>query len=381
MVRRHKLTSVQTVGKPAAPVARAATRTAEATPRPPAGAGGQPLSVIHVDLHPPPNVPPGQGGAARVGPGPAALRYEQFRTSQPEPARQYFAGAYAPGWRLTGLARGSVVTHRRCEAGGLTIDDVLIQGRASCQVPAADSVVVIQPRAGSLTVKGWAFPTLDCPVLVAHGTSCVLQVSGARFDVVTIGADVLHKVAADLRAPMSQQIRFLNTRPRSRAGIRAWHRALDYATASLAATDTAQQPLIVATLAPLLAGALLECYPSNVADQDLVNNPALPDVLKDAVSFIHCNAGGDIGVNDVAAAVHLTPRAVQYLFRRQLDTTPTEYMRRVRLHRAHQELVAGSQSTTTVTEIAQRWGFAHTGRFAVLYRQTYGQSPHTTLRQ
>ena len=88
-----------------------------------------------------------------------------------------------------------------------------------------------------------------------------------------------------------------------------------------------------------------------------------------------------IGINDVAAAVHLTPRAVQYLFRRQLDTTPTEYIRRIRLGRAHQELLAATTSTSTVTEIAQRWGFAHTGRFAVLYRRSYGQSPHTTLRQ
>jgi transcriptional regulator GlxA family with amidase domain len=70
---------------------------------------------------------------------------------------------------------------------------------------------------------------------------------------------------------------------------------------------------------------------------------------------------------------------VQYLFRQRLDTTPTEYLRRVRLHRAHQELIAGDRSSATVTGIAQRWGFAHTGRFAVLYREVYGQSPHTTL--
>ena len=88
-----------------------------------------------------------------------------------------------------------------------------------------------------------------------------------------------------------------------------------------------------------------------------------------------------MAVADVAAAVHLTPRAVQYLFRQRLDTTPTEYLRRVRLHRAHQDLINCDRSATTVTEVAQRWGFAHTGRFAVLYRQAYGQSPHTTLRQ
>lgn len=33
-----------------------------------------------------------------------------------------------------------------------------------------------------------------------------------------------------------------------------------------------------------------------------------------------------------------------------------------------------------VWAIAARWGFMHTGLFAVFYRQTYGHSPHTTLR-
>ena len=40
-----------------------------------------------------------------------------------------------------------------------------------------------------------------------------------------------------------------------------------------------------------------------------------------------------------------------------------------------------SRPAEAARAFAQRWGFAHTGRFAVLYRQTYGQSPHTTLRQ
>ncbi|WP_156748004.1 helix-turn-helix transcriptional regulator, partial [Mycobacterium sp. E3198] len=92
-------------------------------------------------------------------------------------------------------------------------------------------------------------------------------------------------------------------------------------------------------------------------------------------------ADTDIGIGDIAGATYVTPRAIQLMFRRQLDTTPTEYVRRVRLHRAHDELIAAEPSSSTVTEIAQRWGFAHTGRFAVLYRQTYGQSPHATLKR
>ncbi|ORW26385.1 AraC family transcriptional regulator [Mycobacterium palustre] len=292
----------------------------------------------------------------------------------------FFGGAYTPGWRVRGPANRSAVTHRRCAAGPVTIDEVLIQGRLSVEIPPADTVVVIQPRAGTLAVPGTPFPQVDCPVLVAHGMSCALQVNDGRFDVVTLRAEALANAAAESHPPLSQQIRFLSPRPRSRGAVLAWRRALDYATATLAAPDTARQPLVVATVAPVLAGALLECYPSNLTELDPASDSALSETLKDAAAFIHRHAASDIGINDVAGAVHLTPRAVQYLFRRQLDTTPTEYLRRVRLHCAHRELTAGAPSATTVTEIARRWGFAHTGRFAVLYRQHYGQSPHTTLK-
>ncbi len=331
--------------------------------------------AIHVDLRP--TLPPDPGSVQ----GGAAVRYEQFRIVEPEATRRFYAGAYTPGWRVSGVTSRAAVVHRRCATASVAVDEVSIQGQMTFEIPPSDTVVVIQPRAGSLTVTGGPFPNVDCPILVAHGMSCALRVSGARFDVVSIGADALHLVAADRHAPLSRQIRFLNWRPRSRGAVRAWHRALDYATATLAAPDTAQQPLIAAALAPLLAGALLECYPSNATELDLAGDPTLPEALKEAVAFIQRRAAGEVSINDIAAAVHLTPRAVQYLFRRQLDTTPTEYVRRVRLQRAHDDLVAADPANSTVTKIAQRWGFAHTGRFAVLYRQTYGHSPHATLKQ
>ncbi|MGO9746274.1 MAG: helix-turn-helix transcriptional regulator [Mycobacterium sp.] len=334
--------------------------------------------AIHVALGANGHSPAGDGGQGHAA---AAVRYEQFRSIEPQAARQFFAGAYNPGWRVAGITGRFAVNHRRSQTNSVAVDELVIQGRATLEIPASDTLVVIQPRAGSLTVAGGPLPAADCPVLVAHGMSCALQPNGARFDVVSVAPDALHRVAAACGAPVSQQAQFLHWRPRSRAAVRAWHRTLDYVTPTLASPDIAPQQLVVAAIAPLPAGVLLECFPSTVTDQELASDCAIPETLKDAVSFIHRNAAGDVGINDVAAALHLTPRAVQYLFRRQLDTTPTEYMRRVRLSRAHQELIAGTPSTTTVTGIAQRWGFAHTGRFAVLYRQTYGQSPHTTLRQ
>ena len=314
-------------------------------------------------------------------PSPPAVLYEQFHTSDSVAVRRFFATAYSPGWVIDGLANGSSVTHRRRQAGLLTVDEVLIQGQVGCEIAASDSVAVIQALTGSISVAGSPL-TRDCPMLVARNMPCVLHGHTVSFEVVTIALEVLHMVAADGPAPLPRQIQFQDRLPRSRAAARAWHRALDYVTATLASPDTVRQPLLAAAMAPLVAAVLLECYPSNVtAEQDLLSDPGVSAPLKDAVAFIHSQAAGDIGINDIAAAAHLTPRAVQYLFRQRLDTTPTEYLRRVRLHRAHQDLMGSNRSALTVAQIARRWGFVHTGRFAVLYRQTYGQSPHSTLRQ
>jgi transcriptional regulator GlxA family with amidase domain len=102
--------------------------------------------------------------------------------------------------------------------------------------------------------------------------------------------------------------------------------------------------------------------------------------VRRAVAFIDDNAHRDIALADIAAAVDITPRAVQYAFRTHLDCTPMEYARRVRLHHAHCDLVAADRWQTTVAAIAAKWGFAHTGHFATRYRETYGQSPHETLQ-
>ncbi|HTX93913.1 MAG TPA: hypothetical protein VME67_03135 [Mycobacterium sp.] len=65
---------------------------------------------------------------------PASVRREQFRTIDAQAARQFFAGAYRPGWRISGLASRSAVSHRRCEAGSMTMDEVMIRGRVAVEI-------------------------------------------------------------------------------------------------------------------------------------------------------------------------------------------------------------------------------------------------------
>ena len=84
---------------------------------------------------------------------------------------------------------------------------------------------------------------------------------------------------------------------------------------------------------------------------------------------------------EIAAAAGVTARALQYAFRCHYDTTPTGYLRRVRLERAHRQLQAADPATgATVGEIARRWGWASPANFAAAYRKHFGVSPSHTLR-
>lgn len=107
---------------------------------------------------------------------------------------------------------------------------------------------------------------------------------------------------------------------------------------------------------------------------------AQPETLRRAIAFIHENAHLDIGLSDIAAAINVTPRSVQYMFRRHLGATPLAYLRRVRLDRAHRDLLAANPAVDTVMEIAGRWRFSHAGRFSIAYKEVFGLPPSRTLR-
>jgi AraC-like DNA-binding protein len=105
-----------------------------------------------------------------------------------------------------------------------------------------------------------------------------------------------------------------------------------------------------------------------------------PAVLRRAVAFIDEHADQDITVADIAATSFVSVRAVQLAFRGYMGTTPSEYLRKVRLERAHRDLSAADPARDSVTAVAYRWGFASASRFASYYRSAYGVTPSRTLR-
>ena len=106
-----------------------------------------------------------------------------------------------------------------------------------------------------------------------------------------------------------------------------------------------------------------------------------PAAVRRAAAFIDAHAGQPITLAGIAAAAGATGRALQYAFRRHYDTTPTGYLRQVRLEHAHRDLRdADPADGTTVAAIARTWGWASPAGFTAAYRRRYGQPPGQTLR-
>jgi len=84
-------------------------------------------------------------------------------------------------------------------------------------------------------------------------------------------------------------------------------------------------------------------------------------------------------VPELAAAVGISQRVLELAFHETLGITPLKYLHRQRLNLVRRELINTGPDTSTVTEVAGRWGYSELGRFAVEYKRLFCESPSTTL--
>lgn len=208
------------------------------------------------------------------------------------------------------------------------------------------------------------------------------DVHAGRFSQLVLDAKVLDETASTSFARSARPVRLTGLRPIDDDANRYFTHVIDYVRDVSDRVLNGNNPVLAGEIRRHVAAAVLATFPNTaridagVADR----RDGTPQHLRRAIAFIDDNAARDIGLADIAAAASVTPRALQYLFRRHRDVTPLEYLRRVRLHHAHVELASADPAVVTVGEIALRWGFGHAGRFAAFHRETYGESPIRTLR-
>ncbi|MEJ2863602.1 helix-turn-helix transcriptional regulator [Actinomycetospora flava] len=317
-----------------------------------------------------------------------APRRSQFATTDPDEAQEFIDQMYsARPPKVGNLSLSAPVAISQVSAGGLSYVDFTMPPDVTLHLDGTDDLSVTTLIAGGthaeLGKDTERYTRGDAFLGSFPRGDYLVRCVDFRAGILTVPAAALARSVAALPDRNPAPLRFDSLAPSSPRAAAQWKRAAAFAREVLDDDQTAASPLVLGSTARLLAATALAVFPNNLLPEHGVTGDqrATPDTVRRAEEFIHAHAHTDIDLTDLAATCHVTPRALQYAFARHHDMSPMQYLRRVRLFRAHQDLLdADPTSGTTVTTVAARWGFAHPGRFATAYRRTFGEPPSSTLR-
>ncbi|MBN8866499.1 MAG: helix-turn-helix transcriptional regulator [Solirubrobacterales bacterium] len=303
-----------------------------------------------------------------------------------EAARAAIAGAYAPHLLLP-LGPVEEFHVRHTTMGDDVIEMSMLEHGIGVEIQPAEPVegyCVLQPHRGAIEVAGrGARATVGDRAAAVVDQTAIFSTRwqpGVRLSVVRIERQLVNRVLADLDSgdPGSDRRFDLPGAAAPDLGS-SWASLVGLAVTALDFEIDQQSELWWKDFQRHLVLAMAALQPSFHASPSISNAGGSPAALRRAVAHIEAHADEPLSVAAVAEAARIGPRALQGAFRRHLGTTPTAYLRSIRLDRARAEL-AREGMATTVSEVAYRWGFVNLSRFAVQFKEQFGLLPSEVQR-
>jgi len=142
------------------------------------------------------------------------------------------------------------------------------------------------------------------------------------------------------------------------------------------------RPDLLAQSGPLIEQECLRRFVGLLArpnhDRTACQPPNRARLVRRAEDYLRANRREPVSVLDLCRELAVSERTLHHAFQEIRGLSPMAYFKAVRLNAVRQELKTAAD-TATVHEIAQRWGFWHTGEFAAAYRRLFGELPSQTL--
>lgn len=102
-------------------------------------------------------------------------------------------------------------------------------------------------------------------------------------------------------------------------------------------------------------------------------------LARQADTYLRSNLQAPLTIRDLCTAMGVPERTLFKAMRTHLGLSPKALLKTLRLNAVRRELLA-AVAGTGVMDVAMRWGFFHAGWFSQDYRQQFGETPSTTLR-
>ncbi len=97
--------------------------------------------------------------------------------------------------------------------------------------------------------------------------------------------------------------------------------------------------------------------------------------------FAETNVHTPLTLAELCVALGVNARTLRLIAREFIGVGPPQYPRLQRVNRVRRALAEADPRVASVGDIAAEYGFYESGRFAALYRATFGEAPMDTLRR
>ena len=320
--------------------------------------------------------------------------FHRFATTDIDRVRDSMCGRFRP--HAINL-RGRPHEPRLFELDEVALGDELILTKfrynreVTIEAPPLDDFFILKfALSGRCETRQGDLSTCSLP-----GTLCVLNTTQPiRMDMddaysqmtVKIGRTALEQaLAADIGHGFSHSLEFATSAQPLRGGLASLARTVMAIWGDLAAAgDHSGYCLrtVQKSTQQTVATLLLSAFPNNFSDA--LRRPGtgpVPYFVLRAERFIRKYATEPIALADIVRASTVSERALQAGFRRFRATSPTGYLKAVRLEQARLSLLGNARAHRTVAEIALDCGFSHPSKFTQSYKAWYGETPSETVRR
>jgi AraC-like DNA-binding protein len=97
-------------------------------------------------------------------------------------------------------------------------------------------------------------------------------------------------------------------------------------------------------------------------------------ILRKALIFIEQNIDQSLTTKDIYSHVETSERNLRYIFNDLAELSPKKFIKYLKLNKAKKDLINPTDNNK-IKDIANRWGFTHSGQFADDYKKLFGEFP------
>jgi len=166
--------------------------------------------------------------------------------------------------------------------------------------------------------------------------------------------------------------------PTAMAKLQRLHAAVGHLAKN--APEIIANPDAARGLEQALIEAMVGCLANSEDREDSLTQGQHAIVMRRFRRVVEENPEQPLYIPEICNAIRVPSRTLSMVCQEHLGMGPKRYLVLCRLHLARRALRDEAPGTTTVTDIATRFGFWQLGRFSVEYQSLFGESPSATLR-